>query len=165
MDRNPAVLVRAREAAEKRRTFAQRLNPSSRFSGTSLSRLSGLRRASVSLITLRQGEESFAYHAHLAGEEWLYVVQGRGVADVDGRPRELGPGAFLGFPVPSVPHILRNPFPEDLVYLSGGENRDLDVLDYPAIGKRFVLLPQGERTAFHELGPAQFPFGPVDDEG
>ena len=33
---------------------------------------------------------------------------------------------------------MRNPGPADLVYLSGGENRDLDVADFPKLGKRMV---------------------------
>jgi hypothetical protein len=86
MERKPAVLVRARDAAARRRTLTQRLNPGSRFSGAPLSRISGLTRAIVNLIS-----------------------------------------------------------------------------DYPKLGKRFLLVPEGGRTAFHELGAAQFPFGPADE--
>ncbi len=39
------------------------------------------------------------------------------------------------------------------------------VLDYPALGKRYLLLRQpGQPTAFHPLGPAEQPFGPIDEE-
>ena len=33
---------------------------------------------------------------------------------------------------------MRNPGPADLVYLSGGENRDFEVADFPRLGKRMV---------------------------
>jgi uncharacterized cupin superfamily protein len=163
--RKPAVHLRAAEIAERRRAFTQRLNPGSRFEGTPLARLAGFARTGVALVRLAPGQESFAYHAHLREEEWLYVVSGRGLAEVDGRPLEVGPGDFLGFPAPSVAHILRNSFGEELVYLTGGERLGGDGLDDPRLGKRYLLLPEGDRTAFHELGPAEFPFGPAEGSG
>jgi hypothetical protein len=41
----------------------------------------------------------------------------------------------MGFPAPSVTHHLRNPGTEDLVYLMGGEHRDVEVAEFPSIGK------------------------------
>ena len=49
----------------------------------------------------------------------------------------------MGFPTPSVAHHLRNPFNEDLVYLMGGENRDLEVADFPKLGKRMIRRIDG----------------------
>ena len=37
---------------------------------------------------------------------------------------------------------MRNPGPRDLVYLSGGENREFEVAEYPTLGKRAVRMGQ-----------------------
>ena len=37
-------------------------------------------------------------------------------------------------------HHLRNPFDEDLVYLMGGENRKVEVADFPRLDRRMVRL-------------------------
>ena len=59
-------------------------------------------------------------------------------------------------------HLLRNPFAEDLVYLMGGEAVPLDVLDYPTLGKRFLLHYAGGPPDFYELGEPSKPFGLAD---
>ncbi len=51
---------------------------------------------------------------------------------------QVGPGDFMGFPTPSVAHHLRNPFDVDLVYLMGGEHRDVEIADFPRLKKRLV---------------------------
>lgn len=132
-------LVRAVALAERDEVeFHHPLTPASdaRFHG--LSRLTGLTRTGVSRVRVPPRKESFVYHAHRHEEEWLYVLAGRGVAEIDGREYEVGPGDFMGFPTPSVAHHLRNPFDEDLVYLMDGEHRDCEVADYPRLGMRFV---------------------------
>ncbi|ELS34037.1 MULTISPECIES: hypothetical protein [Pseudanabaena] len=40
------------------------------------------------------------------------------------------------FTAPSLPHGMRNPFAEDLVYLMGGERLDFDISEYPKKQKR-----------------------------
>ena len=52
---------------------------------------------------------------------------------------------------------MRNPGPEDLVYLSGGENREFDVADFPKLGKRMVRT--GNQVDIYDAADAQ-PFGP-----
>ncbi len=39
----------------------------------------------------------------------------------------------------SVGHHLRNPFPADLVYLMGGESREVEIGKYPRLGKRAIF--------------------------
>ena len=155
------VLWKAEEIAAHGRRFKQRLNPDSEFTGALLSRLAGMSRAHVTLARLPAGKDSFAYHAHMMEEEWIYILSGRGVAEIDGESREVGPGDFMGFPTPSVPHLLTNPFDEDLVYLMGGEDRPLDVLEYPTLGKRYLLMRSAGGTEFYELGTPERPFGPA----
>ena len=60
--------------------------------------------------------------------------------------------------------MLRNTGDADLVYLMGGENHAVEVIDYPQLGKTYMLLSRWAsgkpRTEFYELGEAEFPFGP-----
>jgi uncharacterized cupin superfamily protein len=83
------------------------------------------------------GKESFVYHSHQHEEEFLYILSGRGIAEIGDEEYEVGPGDFMGFATPSVGHHLRNPFGEELVYLMGGEHRHAEVADFPRQRKRF----------------------------
>jgi uncharacterized cupin superfamily protein len=161
-DDSRKLLWKADELPAQERAVTQRLNPNSHLLRTGLSRLAGLQRAHVSLGRIPPGKDSFAYHAHMVEEEWVYVLSGRGLAEIDGKQYEVGPGDFMGFPVPGVAHLLRNPFDEDLVYLMGGESVPLDVLDYPTLGKRFLLHYTGGPPDFYELGEPAKPFGLAD---
>src|SRR5258706_8746393 len=60
---------------------------------------------------------------------------------------------------------LRNPFETDLVYLMGGESVPLDVLDYPTLGKRFLLLYDGGFPPFYELRGPSKPFALAEPTG
>ena len=157
--RTAKVLLRKSEIDERSHAYEQRLNPDSGFVGTALSRLCGLERAQVTLARLGPGKDSFAYHAHLLEEEWMYVISGHGIALVDGAEHEIGPGDFLGFTAPSVPHLVKNRGREELVYLMGGEQKPLDVVDYPQLGKRYALVATPQGTEFYELGTPTKPFG------
>jgi uncharacterized cupin superfamily protein len=153
------LLWKADELPAQERATTQRLNPNSHLLRTGLSRLAGLQRAHVSLGRIPPGKDSFAYHSHMVEEEWLYILSGRGLADIDGKTYEVRPGDFMGFPAPGIAHLLRNPFDQDLVYLMGGEAVPLDVLDYPTLGKRFLLHYAGGPPDFYELGEPAKPFG------
>jgi uncharacterized cupin superfamily protein len=155
-------LWRAEEIRAFEKDYSQRLNENSLFKGAWLSRLAGMKRAHVSLSRLPPGKDSFAYHAHMLEEEWLYILSGHGVAEIDGKEYEVGPGDFMGFPTPSVAHLLKNPFEEELVYLMGGESLPLDVVDYPKLGKRYLLMPGKDGMQFLELKESSKPFGRVD---
>ncbi|MGH7090666.1 MAG: cupin domain-containing protein, partial [Stellaceae bacterium] len=120
------LLWKRDEIAAEERAFAQRLNPDSYLLRTGMSRLAGLKRAHVSLGHLPPGKDSFAYHAHMLEEEWVYILSGRGIAHIDGREYEVGPGDFMGFPAPGTAHLLKNRSEEELVYLMGGEAVPLD---------------------------------------
>src|SRR5262245_61490012 len=162
MSEKKAGLVRAADIRAQRRAFMQRLNPDSRFEGSGLGRRCGLERTGVSIAWLAPGKQSFAYHAHRTEEEWIYILSGRGVCEVAEGDVELGPGDFMGFPAPGVPHLLKNPFDEELVYLMGGENRGGDIIDYPKLGKSYLLQRHEGKTGFFELRDPIFPFGPAE---
>ena len=162
--RKPARVLRAAEILEQREAYSQRLNPRSRFEGTELARPGGLTRVGVSIAWLKPGEESFAFHAHMVEEEWLYVLSGRAVVEMGDESVEMGPGDFVAFPSPGVAHLVRNAFDSECAYLMGGEiGLPLDWIDYPRLGKSYLLKREpGERTSFHEVGPGEYPFGPAD---
>jgi uncharacterized cupin superfamily protein len=152
-------LLRAEQVKAAEGSFSHPWNPQSLLVGTHLSALGGLKRSGVSIARVPAGHESFTYHAHHREEEWIYMLSGRAVAEIDGAEYELGPGDFVAFPTPSVAHHLRNPFDEDVVYLMGGENLDFDVADFPRLGKRMLKL-EG-KAVIYELDAGK-PFGPSE---
>lgn len=142
MSEPPKALIPASERPDEG-SFSHPLNPSSEIHGFQLSRLTGMRRCAVNWIRVPPGKESYAYHAHEAEEEWIYILSGRGIAEIGADEWEVGPGDFMGFEAPSVAHHLRNPFDDDLVYLCGGEIRKLEVADFPRQGLRMIRRPSG----------------------
>jgi len=134
----PKPLLRADEVRAQEQVARHPFNPASEMHGTTLSRLTGLERVGVNLVRLPPGKESCAYHTHECEEEFIYVLSGRGVAEIDGEEHEVGPGDFMGFAAPSVGHHMRNPFDEDLTYLVGGERRNVEIASFPRLGKRMV---------------------------
>lgn len=152
----PRVLVRASERGPAFPT-GHPYNPRAEVHGWLLSRMAGLARIAVNLVWLPPGKDSAIYHRHHREEEWAYVIEGRGVAEVDDVEHELGPGDFLGFP-PGVAHQVRNPSAEPLRLLVGGEViPDVEVADFPRLGRRLVRI--GSRLAVYPLD-AEVPFLP-----
>src|SRR5260370_6482361 len=147
MKAKPARLIRAAEISRQRAAYRQRLNPCSRFEGTELSRPGGLGRVGVSIAWLKPGEESFAFHAHMVEEEWLYVLSGRALVEMGDGSVAVGPGDFVAFPAPNVPHLVRNAFDSECSYLIVAQLwLPLDLIDYPRLGKRYLLRREpGER--------------------
>ncbi|MBM3532516.1 MAG: cupin domain-containing protein [Alphaproteobacteria bacterium] len=162
MDRKPAAIFTDAEAQGSAQAFTQRLNPGSAFRIFRLGLRSGLRRTGVSVVWLAPGKESFAYHAHHAEEEWLFILEGAAICTIDGIETRLETGDFVGFPVPSVPHLLKNPFETACKYLVGGSRPDMDIIDYPALGKSYVIHGDEGATDFQELAPPIRPFGPAE---
>jgi uncharacterized cupin superfamily protein len=149
-------LIRAEAVQAAASTFSHPWNPHSQLTGSHLSAAGGLKRTGVSLVRMAPGRESFVYHSHQREEEWIYILSGRAIAEIDGAEYEVGPGDFMAFPTPSVAHHLRNPFEAELVYLMGGENLDCDVADFPRLGKRMLKL--GGEVVIYELDAGK-PFG------
>ncbi|MEM8806410.1 MAG: cupin domain-containing protein [Cyanobacteria bacterium P01_G01_bin.38] len=106
----------------------------------------GLTRLGISLARVPAGKESFIYHAHTNEEEWLYILSGKGIAEIGDEEFEVQPGDFMGFALPQVAHHLRNPFEEDLVYLMGGENLQFDMGLFPRLDKR--VFREGQEKAY-----------------
>ena len=154
-------LLRANEIEQLESGFSHPWNPRSRVIGARLARSLGLQRTGVTLARVPAGMESFVYHAHHHEEEWLYILSGCAIAEVDDQEVAVGPGDFLAFPTPSVAHHLRNPFDYDLVYLMGGENRACEVADFPRLGRRTVR--SGDELTVYELADGR-PFAPPEPD-
>jgi uncharacterized cupin superfamily protein len=165
MTRKPGKVIRAAQIQSDRGAYRIKLNPRSRFEGTELSRPAGMEKLGVSIAWLEPGAESFAFHAHMVEEEWMYMLSGRATVDMADESVEVGPGDFVGFPAPGVAHLVRNPFDAECCYLMGGQiGLPLDFIDYPRLGKQYILKREpGKPTAFHQVGGAEYPFGPAGE--
>jgi uncharacterized cupin superfamily protein len=151
----PKPLIRADAIQQiSKKTFCHPLNPNSEISGVSLSDQVGLQRIGFYLTCISPGKESFIYHSHQYEEEFIYILSGRGIAEIEDEEFEVSSGDFMGFPTPSVAHHLRNPFDEDLVYLMGGERREVEVGDFPRLKKRiFKIGKQIQVADWDNLNP------------
>ena len=148
-------LVRATDPIPEE-PFSHPLNRDSALHLRSLSDAVGLQRLGFHVVRVAPGKESFVYHAHHCEEEFIYILSGRGVAEIDGEEHEVGPGDFMGFPTPSVGHHLKNPSAEELVYISGGERREAEVAEFPRQDKRLVRV--GMAIAIHDTsGAIEYP--------
>jgi uncharacterized cupin superfamily protein len=112
------------------------LNPNSDVFVRRLSVAAGLQRTALSLARVPPGKESFIYHSHERDEEFLFILSGRGIAEIGDHVYEVGPGDFMGFTAPGPAHHLINPNDVDLVYLMGGERSGKDVANFPTLGRR-----------------------------
>jgi quercetin 2,3-dioxygenase len=146
----PRVLVRAAERAPARE-YRHPENRGAEVYLTALSRPAGLSRVAVVHTRVPAGKESFVHHVHLHDEEWLYVLSGRGVAEIGDREEEIGPGDFLGYPAAGEPHNVRAAAGEDLVYLQGGDawsRSTIEIVDMPRLGLRKTFVGTRSFTTF-----------------
>jgi quercetin 2,3-dioxygenase len=145
----PRVLVRASERGSAD-SNSHPYNPRSEVHGWMLSRAAGLRRIAVNLAWLPPGKESAIFHVHHREEEWAFVLEGRGVVELDDAEHELGPGDFVAFP-PGVAHQVRNASTDErLLLLEGGEIiPDVEVADFPRLRRRLVRF--GDQFAVYPM--------------
>ncbi len=120
------------------------LNPEAVRNTKSLSNAVGMKNIGVHLVRVEPGKETTQFHFHHCEEEFIYIISGKGIAEIGNEEFEVAAGDFMGFTAPSLPHAMKNPFEEDLVYLMGGERLNYDVCDYPRIKKRLYRV-NGER--------------------
>jgi len=153
----PYPLLKAEEIASMAESIhVHQFNNKARRHTRSLGDVLGLSHIGLHLVRLEPGNESTQFHFHHNDEEFLYILSGNGIAEIDKQKHEIGPGDFMGFCQHSLPHCLQNPFNEDLVYLMGGSRSDMDICDYPRINRRMYRV-NGEKTYvdlqnLHEVG-------------
>lgn len=110
-----------------------------------LGALCGLSRIGIHLVRLEPGRDSTQCHYHDADEEFIYILEGSGTAEIGDEVFEVGPGDFMGFPAPSPAHLLRNDTQDNLIYLVGGERNPNDVVHYPRIRRTMIKGPGPRR--------------------
>lgn len=124
--------------AEK--SHQHQFNPQAIRLTRSLGDIVGLNQIGLHLVRIEPGFESTQFHFHHQDEEFLYVLSGRGIAEIGENEFEIAPGDFMGFTAGGLPHTLRNPYDTELTYLMGGTRNAIDVCDYPRIGRRMYRI-------------------------
>ena len=96
--------------------FQHPLNARAVRLGRSLGDATGLSRVGVHLVRVRPGNETTEFHVHRCAEEFVYILSGRGIADLGEESVEVGAGDFMGFAAGGVPHSMldRAPLPRPM---------------------------------------------------
>ncbi len=145
MTDKPKNIIKAQDQAASAFSFRHPLGDKSEITMTMLARAAGLGRVGVNLGRVPPGKEAFVYHRHHNDEEWVYILEGKAVSDIEEKKEEVGPGDFIAYPAGTA-HNLMNTGDADLVYLMGGDQSAVEVADFPRHGKR--LIRAGERHEF-----------------
>ena len=106
----------------------------------SLGDLVGMTAIGVHLVRVESGKQSTQFHTHLVDEEFVYILSGRGIAEIGEESFAIQAGDFMGFTANSLPHNMINTSDEDLVYLMGGNRNNIDICDYPRIKRRMYRV-------------------------
>lgn len=140
MTEDPRHLVRTAALPPEAATRVRHpLNPNAEVLLHQLSDRVGMQRAHLSLARVPPGRESFVPHAHSVQEEFLFILEGEGVALIGEQRVRVGPGDYLGFPTDGTVHHLTNTGTVDLVYLMGGERTAVEVAHFPTLGRTAVM--------------------------
>lgn len=123
--------------------FRHPLNPNSDALFHRLSRPAGLTRAHVNLIRVPPGKEAFILHRHSVQEEWSYILEGEGTAQIGEEKTKVAAGDFIAFPLNGKAHTIVNTGTSDLVYLTGGDDTPTDIGHFPSINKMIVVSEAG----------------------
>lgn len=140
---NPPNLLRAADvAALPEVRHVHQFNDGAVRLTRTLGTATGLERVGVHLVRLPPGHDSTQFHTHTADEEFIYVLEGHASAELGEETFPVGPGDFIGLPVPCPAHNLRNDTDADCVYLVGGERNPNDVVVYPRIRRTMLKGPR-----------------------
>lgn len=142
-------LIKASQIDEMKKKFSHPWNPNSEMTGARLGLKTGLKRTGVNIVSVPPGKESFVYHSQHTEEEWIYVLSGNGIAEIDGNEYEVESNDFMGFPTPGVAHHMRNTSNNELVYLVGGEINEYEIVDFPKHGRRVIKM--GDEAKVYDL--------------
>ena len=130
------LLTAASIASMDEQKRVHRLNKRAIRNTKSLGDALGMSQMGIHLVRVKRGDLTTEFHTHYFDEEFVYILSGHGLAEIGTRKVKVGPGDFMGFVACSLPHTMRNPYKEDLVYLLGGTRKDYDVTEYPRARKR-----------------------------
>lgn len=158
MNDQPKHLVRADDLRETEAVLIRHpKNPNSEVHIQPLSDRVGMKRAHLSVARVPPGKESYIPHAHGTQEEFLFILEGEGLAQIGDEKVRVGPGDYMGFPIDGTVHHLTNVGSKDLVYLQGGERHDLEIGFFPTIGKVSMFRGDGVVTLFDDATSEKIP--------
>jgi uncharacterized cupin superfamily protein len=144
MTDQPNPIVRTKELKpEDGLQLRHPLNPNSEAQFYRLSRPAGLTRSHVNMLRVPPGKEAFILHRHSVQEEWSYIVEGEGTAQIGDEKIKVATGDFIAFPLNGKAHTIVNTGVRDLVYLTGGEDTPYDIGHFPTLNKMIVFKPEG----------------------
>ncbi|HHL18140.1 MAG TPA: cupin domain-containing protein [Thiothrix sp.] len=112
------------------------LNPNAVRINKSLGDIVGLKNLGFHIIYVEPERDTTEYHKHYYEEECIYVLSGKGELVIEGESFSFEKGDFVGFPVNTAAHSLKNTGKEQLVCIVVGQRLEQDVGDYPNKGKR-----------------------------
>lgn len=105
-----------------------------------LGKAAGGERLGCTLVELAPGKRSWPYHFHLANEEAIYVLEGRGLLRLGGELLRVEAGSYVALPAhPSAAHQMLNDTGAPLRYLCMSTMEQPDVAVYPDSNKVAVF--------------------------
>lgn len=159
-DKPHPLLKAAAIAAIPEAEHVHKLNPNAVRYSRPLADTVGMKDVGVHLVRLAPGGRSSEFHAHQHDEEFVYVLAGKGIAEIGDEEFAVGPGDFMGFVAGSLPHGVRNAGDDDFVFLVGGNRPAYDRADYPRIRKsRFRVNGVGSYISWDALSESERPDG------
>lgn len=141
------LLTASQISAMKEKAHVHQFNDNAVRHTRSLSDELGLTTLGVHLVRLEPGTDSTEFHTHNRDEEFIYILSGEGTAEIGDETCNVRAGDFMAFAQHSLPHNLVNTSGQDLVYLMGGTRCDIDICDYPRIGKRMYRVAGKRQVA------------------
>ena len=63
----------------------------------------GMKNLGIRLVRIEPGKETTQFHFHYHEEEFLYIISGKGIAQIGEEEVEIAAGDFMGFTAPSLP--------------------------------------------------------------
>lgn len=115
--------------------------------------LFGLSNFGVNLTRLLPGAISALRHDHSQQDEFIYVLEGRGLLITDRGEIELTPGMCAGFKAGNGnAHHLVNHSDRDFLYLEIGDRTPGDSVNYPDDDLEAMLNKDGKWQFFHKNG-------------
>jgi uncharacterized cupin superfamily protein len=119
------------------------------------------------LWELPPGKKSFPLHAHLFGEEAMFVISGTAKVRTPSGLTPIGPGDFVSFPAESEAHQLVNDGKEPLIYFAVSTRLGAEIVEYPESDKVACSLggfPAKKRFMFKRADQVDYFIGEIDSE-
>ena len=151
-------LVKGTETENRPETIVQhQFNDNAIRHTRTLTEAMGLLNLGIHLVRIEPGKDSTTHHYHEDDEEFIYVLEGSGTAQINNEQFAISGGDFMAFPTGGPAHSLHNSSNQDLVYLVGGECHLPDVVHYPELKRTMLKSLEGRQWSnwddLHDLPP------------